>query len=324
MLIAWLGTAAFGFLLWIVLGTPGLSGPVEGRERFLFVTTSMAAVGGTGLVVTLVVRIRLRWLQEQANRIQELEHRLAQRRQAHIEEHDQEQRITELRLRAVDQLGSEKPAVRIGGLNNLERLADQHPALRQLVLNEVCAYLRMPFSPPESSRNATIASPMRWRADDAVDYAEPLTPLSASNAYEERQVRLTAQGIIERHLKADTSEYWSHDRLDLAGAYLEKLNLGSARLHNVNFTAATFMDDASFQETSFKGDAIFEQASFKGTAQFEHASFEASAMFSGASFNYGAEFKAASFGKDTWFDDTVFDGVDFETATGAQQRSTAR
>jgi hypothetical protein len=59
---------------------------------------------------------------------------LAGRRQVHLEEaaattelDANERRITELYVKAVDQLGSEKAPVRLGGLHALERLAQDNP-----------------------------------------------------------------------------------------------------------------------------------------------------------------------------------------------------
>ena len=63
-----------------------------------------------------------------------------------------ERRITELYAKAVEQLGSDKAPVRLGGLYALERLAQDNPAHHQTIVNVICAYLRMPFSatPPAS------------------------------------------------------------------------------------------------------------------------------------------------------------------------------
>ena len=55
--------------------------------------------------------------------------------------------ITELYTKAVEQLGSDKFQVRFGGLYALEQLAQDNPAYRQVIVNVICAYLRMPFSP---------------------------------------------------------------------------------------------------------------------------------------------------------------------------------
>ncbi|WP_245573923.1 hypothetical protein [Amycolatopsis nigrescens] len=65
-----------------------------------------------------------------------------------------ERRVTDLYTAAVEQLGSAKAPVRLGGLYALERLAQQNPRLRQTIVNVLCAYLRMPFGIPKSELTA--------------------------------------------------------------------------------------------------------------------------------------------------------------------------
>lgn len=53
-------------------------------------------------------------------------------------------RITDLYGKAVEQIGSDKPAVRLAGFYALERLAQDNIGQRQTIVNVLCAYLRMP------------------------------------------------------------------------------------------------------------------------------------------------------------------------------------
>jgi hypothetical protein len=59
-----------------------------------------------------------------------------------------ERRVTELYTKAADQLGSDKAPVRLAGLYALERLAQDSPGQRQTIVNVICAYLQMPYTPP--------------------------------------------------------------------------------------------------------------------------------------------------------------------------------
>ena len=58
-----------------------------------------------------------------------------------------ERRVTELYSKAADQLGSDKAPVRLAGLYALERLAQNNPSQRQTIVNVICAYLTMPYTP---------------------------------------------------------------------------------------------------------------------------------------------------------------------------------
>lgn len=68
----------------------------------------------------------------------------------HNESDATEKNVTELYTKAADQLGSEQAAVRLAGLYALERLAHNNPGQRQSIVNVICAYLRMPFTPPDA------------------------------------------------------------------------------------------------------------------------------------------------------------------------------
>jgi hypothetical protein len=73
---------------------------------------------------------------------------LALRRQQATEYDAGEKRVTELYVRAAEQLGSDKAPVRLAGLYALERLAQDNPVHRQSIVEVICAYLRMPYTPP--------------------------------------------------------------------------------------------------------------------------------------------------------------------------------
>ncbi|MCZ7477131.1 hypothetical protein [Micromonospora sp. WMMC273] len=73
---------------------------------------------------------------------------LAERTQQATEYDAGEKRVTELYVKAADQLGSDKAPVRLAGLYSLERLAQDNPAQRQSIVEVICAYLRMPYTPP--------------------------------------------------------------------------------------------------------------------------------------------------------------------------------
>lgn len=59
-----------------------------------------------------------------------------------------ERRITEQYNKAIEQLGHEKAAVRLGAIYSLERLAQEHTGHRQIVVDVFCSYLRLPYEPP--------------------------------------------------------------------------------------------------------------------------------------------------------------------------------
>ncbi|WP_157528150.1 hypothetical protein [Nocardia sp. NRRL S-836] len=85
------------------------AGPNTAPDRLDTVRTGLAVAAGIGALIILA---------------------LALRRQQATEHDATERRLTELYVKAVEQLGSDKAAVRHGGLYALERVAQDNPGHR--------------------------------------------------------------------------------------------------------------------------------------------------------------------------------------------------
>jgi hypothetical protein len=223
-------------------------------DRIELIKTGLAVGAGTGGAVALVLAGRRQWSLEQS---------------ADDTRHDAtERRITELYTKAADQLGSEKAAVRLAGLYSLERLAQDTPALRQTIVNLLCAYLRM-------------------AAEDTTE--------------QEIEVRRAVQRILARHLRpGDDVEhpvetFWPGMDLDLTGAVLNLFDLKEAWLNNGEFGGAEFVGRTWFDGARFDGHAVFGGAQFERSASFAEVRFHGVARFRGAVFGEAADFTAAVF-----------------------------
>jgi hypothetical protein len=209
------------------------------------------AVGGGGLFAL--------YLAARRQRTQELE-------LAHTETDAAARRVTDLYATSVEQLGSDKAPVRLGGLYALERLAQDNPAQRQTIVNVLCAYLRMPFDPPdnkapEGDRTAHLA------------------------AVQEREVRVTAQRILAAHQRPGDPGHWPGLHLDLSGATLVDVNFSDCELYEAKFSGTVFTgSSASFVRTKFTGVVSFRGAEFRAEAFFSEAVFAGQAHFLGATF----------------------------------------
>ena len=118
-------------------GGAGLSGGELAAARFDALKIGLSVgVGGGG-----VFALYLAWRRQ----------RSTEQTMIHTEEDARERRITELYTKAVEQLGSDKAPVRLGGLYALERLAQNNPDQRQVIVNVLCAYLRIPASEGETA-----------------------------------------------------------------------------------------------------------------------------------------------------------------------------
>jgi uncharacterized protein YjbI with pentapeptide repeats len=264
---------------------------------------------------------------------------LAARRQVHSEHVAQdtvldaaERRITELYVKAVEQLGSDKAPVRLGGLYALERLADSNPDHRQTVVDVICSYLRMPYNLEVESQ---FSLP---KAIGVPAWLEPRVNLTAASR-QEREVRIAAQEILCRHLQGSSPlpSYakvgnWGALTLNLKGAVLIDFNAQCMITGDAQFDFAQFHGLTMFNDTRFEGYADFTGSSFEGVLLCESTAFVGSVSFMGAKFNkmayfrkaqfggFSARFRGSYFGSDAHFHQTVFSspadfhGADFQSS----------
>ncbi|MFF1482637.1 pentapeptide repeat-containing protein [Streptomyces sp. NPDC058301] len=187
---------------------------------------------------------------------------------------------------AASQLGHDTPAVRLAGVYAMARLADEWEEQRQVCIDVLCAYLRMPYeTDPESAK-----------------YKEG-----------EREVRHTIIRVIRSHLqqpKARTS--WSACMFDFTGATFDGGHLmGSHFLGGVSFALAKFCGGSvTLSEARFSGPAVtFAGAEFSdGTVSFSGSQFS-HVFFLGAKFCGGTVlFRDAKVCGLTVFDNAEFSG----------------
>ncbi|MEV8087481.1 pentapeptide repeat-containing protein [Streptomyces nigra] len=155
----------------------------------------------------------------------------------------QEGYVTDRFSRAVDQLGSDKLDVRIGGLHALWRIAEQSARDREAIISIQAAYLRthLPWPP---------AAPESPTADAPINHIAPLETRSA-----DAQVALTALGVLCQHReqswvnlsitdsrRADCDGLWfpevNFDRACMEAAGFYRANLTQASLVSVNLRHA--------------------------------------------------------------------------------------
>jgi hypothetical protein len=203
----------------LAIASSATSGTDLANARLDAVRTGLAAGGGAAAAVGLMLAFRRQHHQEIATVLTDLD--------------ATERRITELYTKAVEQLGSDKAPVRLGGLYALERLAQDNPAHRQTIVNVICAYLRMPFS-NEPPANELV--PETRRAGKVLATETETRPIGLGETWQqERQVRLTAQSILTEHLGAHkrgedrfderNKRFWPGINIDLSGATLIDFSL---------------------------------------------------------------------------------------------------
>ncbi|MFE2738874.1 pentapeptide repeat-containing protein [Streptomyces sp. NPDC059349] len=254
---------------------------LDAKTLFDLVKLSFGVVAGAGALVALVVAYRRQRVDEAGA------HREATR--LHTERFSQ----------AVDKLGSDSPAVRLGGVHALAGLADDAPddSLRQTCIDVLCAYLQLPFTPDPGDDPAHQEEHHRYLAF--------------------RKVRHTILRLIGDHYRRPkgTHRSWQGCDLDLTDVTIDGL---------VDFSGAVFSGGiVDFTGAVFSGGGVaFSRAAFSGgTVAFNGAAFSGGwVTFNGTAFSSGTViFTGAAFsGGTVAFNNATFSGstVVFDDATG--------
>jgi uncharacterized protein YjbI with pentapeptide repeats len=200
---------------------------------------------------------------------------------------------------AAEQLGHEKAAVRLAGVYARARLADDWDEQRQVCIDVLCAYLRMPYED---------------------------SPASEKYREGEREVRRTIIDVINDHLQnPDALTTWcgcdldfTNATFDTGGFYRAKFTGGSVSFCGAKFGSAGFLGaefvggHVFFDGAEFVGAATFNGVKFTGgEVSFRGARFTGGLVyFSGARFAGGeVAFPGAEFaGSKVFFDRAKFTG----------------
>lgn len=267
-------------------------GDAQERNQLEAIKTAGTVVVGTGGAAALLLAARRQRSTEIGLKQKDLDqaavartHALQERMAEDTRLDAAERRLTELYSTAVDQLGSERLAVQLGGLYALERLGESSPGQRQTIVNVFCAYLRM-FT------------------DAAADVVE-----SRENHFgQQGRVRQAVGEVLAAHLRpgAPDHRFWPDIDLDLAGASLLGFDLSGCRVRSAGFRSATFVGPARFGAATFTDAAGFASVTFTAEADFAGTVFGSRPDFTAACFRGDAVFTSARFTRGLEFDGAVF------------------
>jgi hypothetical protein len=197
-----------------------------------------------------------------------------------------------------EQLGSYKPpAVRLAAVYAMAGLADDWQDHRQMCVDVLCAYLRMPYEPGPG--------------DDA--------PVEKRLAFQaSREVRHTVIRVITAHLNGTAPVPWCGLNFDFAGAVFDGGDFSGAKFSGgtVSFSGAEFSGGTvNFSGARFSGAAVhFSRSKFTG----ESPEFTGAGTSGGTVFFHATEFSGGtvSFSRAEFSSETVdFTGAEFSGGT---------
>lgn len=285
--------AVVGLGLWWVLGRPrgGGAGGWSTQDTFDALKIALSVVAGVGAVVALTVAYRKQVLSEAA------------------EYREDTKLFTERFTIAAGQLGADQAAVRLAGMYAMARLADDWVAERQTCIDVICAYLRMPYAPPDQTPisepsppggpahpgSATAGPPPAAAAGAGAAGSQLAAPhwergdarQEALAASQERQVRHTAIRLVAAHLRIGADTSWQGHRFDFTGAVFDGgdfsgiyLITGTEMIFNdATFTAGT----VDFQRAMLLAGAVTMVGAkvTGGEIDFSRSTFEGAAVYFG-------------------------------------------
>lgn len=259
------------------------------KDPLDLIRIALTTIGGIGAVGYLVIKYRER---------SSAEHGL----------------VDQLILRAVEQLGSSSPQVRIAGVYALTDIADTYKGnYKQRVVDILCGYLRTDRTEKDKKGN------FLWTVAPRSSARYPM-PVSLDNAVEST-ILSTMASHLRKHSSSD---------------YLAKQHVADSQLWcscSFDFHGSIFTETLNWKGVHLKREANFERAKFYGYIDLSHAEFDENIKFRDCLFNEEArfmgvrvkstaDFTGAKFIKSASFSMSEFRNCEFGTATFTQANFT--
>ena len=231
--------------------------------------------------------------------------------------------------KAVEQLGDEKAPIRMGGVYTLVGLVDEWLEEKslsdderfkegQVIINNLCAYIRSPFtlaSHYDELSQANPASEGIYKDKEQEFYADKATLDS------EADVRLGIIKEIHDRIQGpdkNTPGAWSDFEYDFSGStFFYPIDLtNSYYAKPINFSGSTYKSGADFRGSTYKGGANFIRSTYKSWAYFADSTYKSGAYFSGSTYQGWADFRRSTYqGWASFSRSTYKSGANFRRST---------
>ena len=234
--------------------------------------------------------------------------------------------------KAVEQLGDEKAPVRMGGVYTLVGLVDEWLEEKslsdderfkegQVIINNLCAYIRSPF---------TLASHYDELSQDSPTpegiYKDKKEEFYIDKAIldSEADVRLSIIKEIHDRIQVpdkNTPGAWSDFEYDFSGStffypidltnsyYVKPINFsGSTYQSGANFSRSTYKDVADFTDSTYQSGANFTDSTYQGEANFRDSTYQGEANFTDSTYKNVADFSRSTYKSGASFTDSTYQG----------------
>ena len=223
--------------------------------------------------------------------------------------------------KAVEQLGDEKAPIRMGGVYTLVGLVDEWLEEKslsdderfkegQVIINNLCAYIRSPFTLATRYDELSKDSP----SSDGIykdNQQEFYTDKAEFKA--EADVRLGIIKEIHDRIQGpdkNTPGAWSDFEYDFSGStFFYPIDLtNSYYAKPINFSGSTYQGWADFSRSTYQALADFSGSAYQALAYFSGSTYQGGAYFTGSTYQGGAYFSGSTYQDEAYFSDTTYQG----------------
>ena len=242
--------------------------------------------------------------------------------------------------KAVEQLGGVSAPVRMGGVYTLVSLVDEwlreenieyngRIAEGQIIINNLCAYIRSPFALASHYDELTQDSP----ASEGV-YKNKYQKFYIDKAAleSEADIRLSILKEIHRRLQGpdeNTPGVWSDFEYDFSGSiffypvdltnsyYTKPVNFSGSTYWNwADFSNSTYQDKADLSTSTYRSWAVFRNSAYLIRSFFCRSTYLGWADFHDSIYKDGAEFRESTYQSSVMFHGSTYQGeTDFSVST---------
>ena len=236
--------------------------------------------------------------------------------------------------KAVEQLGDEKAPIRMGGVYTLVGLVDEwledesiekyEDRLKegQVIINNLCAYIRSPFTLAASHYNElSNPTPKGIYKDKKEKFYADIATLDS-----EADVRLSIIKEIHDRLQGpgeNTPGTWSDFEYDFSGSvFFYPVDLTKSYYKKpINFTGSIYQGEAYFSSSTYKSWADFTGSFYQGGADFRDSIYQGGADFTDSIYQGGADFTDSIYQGEADFTDSIYQGEAYFTGSTYQSRA---
>ena len=248
--------------------------------------------------------------------------------------------------KAVEQLGGVSAPVRMGGVYTLVSLADEwlreenieyneRIAEGQIIINNLCAYIRSPFTLTSHYDELTQDSPT---SEGIYKNREQEFYIDKATIKSEADVRLSILKEIHRRLHGpdeNTPGAWSDFEYDFSGStffypvdlthsyYTKPVNFsGSTYQDWVDFSNSIYQSRADFNGSIYRNWADFRGSIYQGRADFNSSTYQNVVYFSDSTYRGEVCFNKSTYQDFVYFDRSIYQNwADFYDSTYQDEAS---